>query len=427
MTTIDQPAIARLFAAAASARQQGDRIAEERHIDALLAQAPENPQALNAKGMIALAKGDAIAAQRWFEQAAKRDPDEPALWMNVASAQRAQSDHAGEEASLQRVLERDRRHFMALLRLAQLHQRCDRLAQAAEQWRNVLILADQMDVVPSTLAETLAEARAFVAERNAEFATFLDNRLADAVAAQEPGDARRFRACVDHMLGRRPIYQNECSGLHYPFLPADEFFDARHFPWMQALEGRTDAIRREVKGLLAHGTDILRPYVRMEKGTPQNKWSPLDGSLDWGACFLWEYGVRNDMVCDLCPETAAALNAVPQTQIPGRAPSAFFSLLRPRTHIPAHTGVTNSRTIIHLPLIVPDGCRFRVGGETREWVEGQAFAFDDTIEHEAWNDSDQLRVVLIFDVWNPHLSLAEQQLLKQFFDLADQSGENPRV
>jgi aspartyl/asparaginyl beta-hydroxylase (cupin superfamily) len=74
---------------------------------------------------------------------------------------------------------------------------------------------------------------------------------------------------------------------------------------------------------------------------------------------------------------------------------------------------------------VPEGCGFRVGGETRAWREGEAFAFDDTIEHEAWNDSDRLRVVLIFDVWNPHLSAAEQQLLVRFFAAADETGHNP--
>lgn len=427
MTTIKQPGIADLFTAATLARQQGDRITEERHLDAILAIAPEDPQALNAKGMIALSKGEAAAAEGWFQKAAEQDPDEPALWMNVASAQRALGDIVGEERTLQRVLSRDQRHFMALLRLAQLHQRCNRRPQAVAQWRNVLSLADRMDAPPPALVDMLSDARAFVAESNAKFADFLDDGLAGALAKQAPSDARRFTACVDYMLGRRSIYQNECSGLHYPFLPADEFFDEHHFPWMAELEKKTPAIRREFEALLMADASQLRPYVQQQSGTPANKWTPLDGSLDWGACFLFEYGKRNDAVCDLCPETAAALEALPRADIPGRAPSAFFSILEPHAKIPPHTGVTNTRAIIHLPLIVPEGCGFRVGNETRQWKEGKAFAFDDTIEHEAWNESDQPRVVLIFDVWNPHLSLAEQQLLKQFYYLADKSGENPNI
>jgi aspartyl/asparaginyl beta-hydroxylase (cupin superfamily) len=91
--------------------------------------------------------------------------------------------------------------------------------------------------------------------------------------------------------------------------------------------------------------------------------------------------------------------------------------LKAGARIPPHTGVTNTRAIVHLPLVVPSGCRFRVGGETREWKEGQAFVFDDTIEHEAVNDSERDRIILIFDVWNPHLTPREQDLIVRFFAL----------
>ena len=111
-----------------------------------------------------------------------------------------------------------------------------------------------------------------------------------------------------------------------------------------------------------------------------------------------------------------AAEKIPGAKMARRAPTAFFSILKPKTHIPPHTGVTNTRAIIHLPLIIPEGCGFRVGGETREWKMGEAFAFDDTIEHEAWNNSDELRAVLIFDVWNPHLTPVEQTMLQRFVE-----------
>ena len=81
--------------------------------------------------------------------------------------------------------------------------------------------------------------------------------------------------------------------------------------------------------------------------------------------------------------------------------------------------MTNTRAIVHLALDVPPGCGFRVGGETREWVEGRAFAFDDTIEHEAWNDSDRRRAVLILDSWNPHLDEAEREAVTAYFAASD--------
>jgi len=99
-------------------------------------------------------------------------------------------------------------------------------------------------------------------------------------------------------------------------------------------------------------------------------------------------------------------------RIAARAPTAFFSILDACTRIPAHTGVTNTRLTVHLPLVVPPGCGFRVGGTTREWLPGKAWVFDDTIEHEAWNDSDTPRAILIFDIWNPLLSEAERELIQ---------------
>jgi aspartyl/asparaginyl beta-hydroxylase (cupin superfamily) len=160
----------------------------------------------------------------------------------------------------------------------------------------------------------------------------------------------------------------------------------------------------------------------MEPGTPANKWSALDNNLAWGALHLWKDGRRNDQACARAPRTAAIVEALPLSDLPGRTPTVFFSLLRPGTHLPAHTGVSNVRTIVHLPLIVPDGCSFRVGGETREWRVGEAFAFDDTIEHEAWNRSDELRAILIFDVWNPYISEAERDLLRRFYEVANASA-----
>lgn len=98
-----------------------------------------------------------------------------------------------------------------------------------------------------------------------------------------------------------------------------------------------------------------------------------------------------------------------------KSPTIMFSLFRGHARIPAHTGMFNTRLICHLPLIVPPGCGFRVGNETREWREGKLLIFDDSIEHEAWNDSGEDRVVLIFDVWRPELSEQERHEVSALF------------
>ncbi|MEG3145641.1 aspartyl/asparaginyl beta-hydroxylase domain-containing protein [Sphingomonas sp. RT2P30] len=405
-------------------RQRGEADQARLLLDQAVARFPGDPQAQNARGMRALADGDVALAITSFAAAAKADPGEVALLLNLASAYRAKGDTAGENHTLEAALALDQLHFVAQLRMAELFQRQGQISQAAPHWSAIVQLAAGMEGTPPAVVDATARARAHLAEHNAAYEKALNAEFGGDLPDEQ--SARRFRACVDHMLGRRKIFQNQCAGVHYPFLPADEFFERGHFPWFAELEAAAPAIRREALALVERGDPAIRPYVRLDSGTPENKWSDLDNSPEWSACFLWEYGVENEAVCALCPETKAALARVPQNNVPGKAPTAFFSLLRPGARIPPHTGVTNTRAIIHLPLVVPDGCRFRVGGATRVWREGEAFAFDDTIEHEAWNDSEELRIVLIFDVWNPHLTSAEQTQLSKLFSVADRGIVAPK-
>jgi aspartyl/asparaginyl beta-hydroxylase (cupin superfamily) len=163
---------------------------------------------------------------------------------------------------------------------------------------------------------------------------------------------------------------------------------------------------------LLHDTADLVPYIAHPDGVPLDQWAELNRSRKWSAFFLWRDGVRIDSHADRCPKTAALLAKAPHSDVPGYSPTAFFSILDRKSHIPPHSGVTNSRLIVHLPLVVPPQCRFRVGSETREWQEGKAWVFDDTIEHEAWNDSDVPRAILIFDTWHPALTQGERDLIR---------------
>ena len=417
--------IDRHLADAMRARSTGRASEARRHFEAVLSVDPDHPQARNALGMEALAAGKAKEAASHFLAATTRDPDAPQLWMNLATARRMEGDDQGERAALERVLEIDRIHLMALIRLAELHERLGEEAAATQKWGGVVALSGSIGEMPPELTALLTHARAYVRERSQKLSDALDVALADDLAAATARDRRRFTAASDAMLGRRAIYANRCEGMHYPFLPADEFFDREHFPWLAKLEKATPVIRTEVEAILAAADPGLAPYVAMAKGTPEGKWSGLDGSLDWSSLHLWREGQRIDEACARAPKTAALVESLPLARIPGRAPTVFFSILKAGSHIPPHIGVTNSRTIIHLPLIVPGACEFRVGGETREWREGEAFAFDDTIEHEAWNRSDKDRAVLILDCWNPHLSEAEQALIVRMFEVADAAGLNP--
>ena len=154
-----------------------------------------------------------------------------------------------------------------------------------------------------------------------------------------------------------------------------------------------------------------------------DQWRALNRNPDWTAIHLFRHGERVEANARHCPRTLALLEKLPQPEIAGASPNAMFSLLAPRTEIPPHVGVSNSRLVCHLPLIVPDGCWFRVGGETRSWKAGEAFVFDDTIEHEAMNPSDELRVVFIFDVWHPDLSAVEREAVAALISATSVSGE----
>ncbi|QHL91799.1 hypothetical protein GVO57_05065 [Sphingomonas changnyeongensis] len=417
--------VARLVSAAQQAQQARQLDEAARLMEEALALAPGDPRLLNALGTIRLGLGEPQAAHVLFTRAAAADPGEPILWLNVARASRDMGDDAGEQDALDRVLAIDARHFVALLRKAHLAERRGEDSRAAALYGQASAVAPPEGQLSGDLGALLAHGRDFARTRQTAFGTVIDTAMAEAFEGLPPADTRRVRAAVDRMLGRRQIYANECSGMHVPFLPADEYFDRAHFPWMERLEAAAPAIRAELQDLLARGDDGFAPYVQFPSGYPESKWSELDHSKRWSAYFLWRHGKRVDDHCARCPETAALLDSLPLADHAGRAPTAFFSLLHPKTRIPPHTGVTNARTIVHLALIVPEGCGFRVGGETRQWVEGQAFAFDDTIEHEAWNDSDQLRAVLIFDVWNPHIGAGERALINRFFTAADTSGMDP--
>lgn len=414
--------VTQIFAAAMAEQRGGRHEAAVRLLEQVISLAPDHPQALNSLGTQYLARGEMEKARDCFARAVAADPDQPVLLLNLARAQRELGDAEGERATLDRVLAIDARHFAALLRKAHLAQRTHRESEAAVLWQQAAAVAPPPSQLTAEVRALLDQGIAFAERFRLDFGTKIDAGLATARAELTPSARRRVDAAIDTMLGRRRIYSNVCDGLHIPFLPADEFFERSHFPWFDQLEAATDAVRAELVSLLEDGHEGFAPYVQYPSGYPESKWSELDHSERWSAFFLWRHGSRIDDHCARCPATAALLQSLPLADHFGRAPTAFFSLLHPRTRIPPHTGVTNARTIVHLPLIVPPGCGFRVGGEIREWRVGEAFAFDDTIEHEAWNDSDALRAVLILDVWNPYIRAEERALINEFFAAAGAAG-----
>jgi aspartyl/asparaginyl beta-hydroxylase (cupin superfamily) len=260
------------------------------------------------------------------------------------------------------------------------------------------------------LQPAVVKAQAYTEQYGKSYGAFLDRYLEPHFGAFPGENLKRFRDSVDIMVGRKRRYDSQSLMYHYPNLAPTEFFGRDLFPWLDPIEAATDAIRDEFLRILGTEEGFV-PYISYPADVPQNQFAELNNSPRWSAFHLYKMGRLVAENAARAPLTMKLLEQVPQPQLPGRTPAAMFSLLKPRTRIPPHTGVTNVRLVVHLPLIVPEGCGFRVGNDTRQWIPGRAWAFDDTIEHEAWNDSDKLRVVLIFDTWHPHLTPAERAMI----------------
>lgn len=372
----------------------------------VIAIAPDNARALNALGNRSLAAGDPAAACAYLRRAVAADAQAPPIWLNLSFALRAAGSDKEELDALERALAIDPYFVIALLHKAQWFERHDAPREATRAYRALLEAAPPLDTLPPPLREALEHGRTLVARE--------DDGIASAIAMEIGAEtivSQRLRHSFDVLAGRRKIFVQQPAGLHIPYLPAIQFFDRALFPWFAQLESATDIIRDEFLALLAAG-GVDAPYVQVAAGQPVNQWATLNHSLDWGAQFLWKDGepVRSTMAH--CPRTADILRSLPMLDVPSRGPTVMFSTLRPRSHIPPHHGVTNMRSVVHLPLIVPEGCRFRVGSETRPWSAGEAWAFDDTIEHEAWNDSAEARVIMLIDAWNPFLDEGEKAVLR---------------
>jgi aspartate beta-hydroxylase len=373
---------------------------------------PENGEALFFLARHAAASQDLHSALALLQRAEAAVPGEAQIPLEQAQIYHRLGDEAAENDAIKRALDADPGHLPALLIRAAKLERAGQTRQAARFYQNALQVAPKAEKLPQSFAAGVARAEAAVGANVEAFNSFLDARLTTLRGKSDSTSLRRFEECKDILLGRKKTYVAQPTLLNVPSLPAIPFFERERFSWLPALEAKADVIRDELSALVS-GDDRpgFRPYLHYPAGSQLGQTPDLNSSMDWSAFFFWQDGRRNEENCKRCPQTAALLDELPLHQVPGTGPTAMFSNLVAGAHIAPHTGSTNARLIVHLPLIVPPDCAFRVGNETRPFEYGKAWVFDDTIEHEAWNRSDRSRTILIFDVWNPFLSEAERELI----------------
>ncbi len=373
---------------------------------------PAAVQRLLSEAAAAMQRGDLRSALQSLSEADAAAPGQIDVQLATAVARRMGGDAAGALVALDRVLAADPYHFFALLSKGAIIEKMAGEKSAVAIYKNALKIAPPSDKLPPPLKAQIEHAARIVEADRVALEAFVQQRLSRARAAHSNVPVR-FDETVDIYLGKKKPYVQEPLMLHYPQLPAIPFYPRELFAWMPALEAQTDTIRDELIGLLAARARDFTPYIQFPAGAPVNQWQELNHSEKWSTLHLWRDGTRQDDLIAQAPRTTQILESLPLAHQPGFGPTAMFSRLDAHTHIPPHTGSSNVRLIAHLPLILPGPAWFRVGNERRNWKMGEAWVFDDTIEHEAMNDADDFRVILIFDVWNPFLSEAERTLVTE--------------
>lgn len=410
---------ARINLARAHAAQHRIDEAEAVYRD-ILKTAPDTPEALNFIGMCALSRGDFAAAQHGLEQAARLEPTEPEIWKNVGITHLAQ--HQADDAldAFDRALGLEPMHFAARLHRGAALEQLGRIDEAAAAYFGAISAAQNRGkwrndmTTPPGLRPAVKHAIAFIdTHRKRIFMELLqplrDQYGATALARVEQG--------LEIYLGDRPANYPDprqyCKFFYVPGLRATPYYERELFPWHAELEKHTDAIRAELLDVLNEPVGV-EPFLGTNDNQllkEQNLLAGTRGHAEWNSFFFHRHGELFEQNSRRCPRTTAVLATLPLVRIRGHAPEVLFSILTPGSHILKHHGVTNSRLVTHLPLIIPEDCAISVGGVEHAWREGRCVTFDDTFEHEAWNRSDKLRAVMILDSWHPDLSEAERDAI----------------
>jgi len=405
---------ATLLAQARTAVRDGRGADAERLYAAVLANSPDSVEALQHLGMRAFAAGRLDEAERQLARARALAADEAQVVANHGLVLRGQGRLDEALVALRDAIRIEPDFFIARLQLGFVLEELGRTreavaaffgavttAQRQGRWLNAQTTAPPMRPLVEHAIRVIDEGRAR-----------LFTELLEPLQAKHGADAlRRVTKCLSIWLGTLPADypdpRQKPLFLYLPDLPTVPWFERSLFPWYAPLEERAPEILGELEAVLGNEA-VFEPFLKFQPGrSTEEHLSGTRGTPHWDAYFFYRHGRRYDDNCARCPVTAAALDAVPLVRLRGHAPECLYSKLTPGSHIRPHHGVTNTRVVTHLPLIVPGNGALRVGGDDHAWQFGRCITFDDTFLHEAWNHSEHTRVVVLMDTWNPYMTAAE--------------------
>ena len=382
--------------------------------------AQQDLEAILRGGLEAMQRGDPARARQAFEQIVDTGRATAQLWLLLADACIAEENWQRANEALDKVLEAEPRNLFALLLKGDVYSGLADDRAAISYFHRALAAVPEATQLRSDLVQRIDEARTKVAALERRFERHLSDRIGEAGIKEVPA---RLSEAIRIATGQQDVYLQQPTSFYYPGLPQIAWYDPQSFAWLGAFEQAAARLADEVRAVLDDRKGLI-PYVEAPADRPSRGHSLLNDPR-WSAFHLLKEGERVDENASRCPLAMELLATAPIPQIDGRSPMAMVSVLQPGTHIPPHTGMLNTRLIVHIPLIVPDGCRLRVGAETRPVEFGKAMIFDDSIEHEAWNDGTSERAVLLFEIWRPELSDSERNALTAVFDsISTYSGEH---
>ena len=372
---------------------------------------------LSREARTAIAAGAGERAVELLSQAVELEPNALGLWLNLAAAYRVLGNQTAAIEAVDKALAIEPRDFSALLTKASLYDHAGDEVEAGRLYGLALLFRPEAISDPA-IAKAISRAEAVNSRYLENYSQAIESQILNDIGGNNilETNGRRF---LNISTQKSPLYTPNPSTYYYPGLPSFEFYDRAVTPWIELFESYTADIQAELAQAMADRIELFAPYVAEPAHVPIDQWKELNHSPRWSALHIIRAGALMAYASDLFPKTLEALSHLPQPDIANRSPSAMFSALQPQTRIPPHTGVSNARLVVHLPLIVPQHCGFRVGSEVRQWEVGKAWVFDDTIEHEARNDSDEIRVILIADIWNVFMSPQDKAVYSSVVTAAD--------
>lgn len=422
----------------AQALEAAGHVGQAEHaLERILIDWPLQVEALMRLSRLAQNRGDAARAVDLLQQALQQQPANPACALDLAFAHLAAQQPHQAMAVLEALLATEPSFFPAWLLLGEVRETEGDPRGALKAWYQAVTRAQRAGhwhdeaSTPAHMLAAVIHAIRVVREGRREllFGAYDDlrKRFGDS-------DLRRVDRALAGYLGdwdaTPPDSRQRPRFFYMPDLPAQPYLDPGLQPWAPVLRDAYPRIRDEA--LQVYGEDgnfdnfvQLKGPARMQDFVDGNGPSPA-----WQALFFWRHGQRYDSTHARCPQTSAVLDSIELCQVEDEAPEICFSTLLPGSNILPHFGVTNTRSVMHLPLVVPPGCALNIiGVGEHHWRAGELMMFDDSYQHEAWNRSSSVRIILLMDCWNPHLSAVEKLAVRQLVETisglhrGDQAGQ----